>query len=383
MNYHNYILEPYEGIKSRHICPQCGKREFTLYIDTDTGGFLSDFVGRCNRETSCGYHYPPKEYFLTNGIQHEFKPIAPRKEKVKPTSYINESTFKTSLKGYNKNYLINFLLNKFGSQITTTLIETYFIGTSENGATIYWQIDELGKIRTGKIMLYNSDTGKRMKGEYNYINWVHSKIYNFNLKQCLFGEHLIKDSTKPIAVVESEKTAIICSVYLPQYTWVATGGLNNLKTDKCKSLKGRNVVLFPDLGGFDKWQIKAEELKAICNVRISDLLEKNATDEARKKGFDLADYLLQFEPKQFEKKKKYEDYTKEERLLIGLNHFKAENLKRLANQLFQNCIELHYQPISDCIQVMEGLSKNDTEDLLDILCIKKILMVTDRGYKLN
>lgn len=383
MNYHNYILQPYEGMKSRHICPQCSKREFTLYIDIESGEYLSDHVGRCNREISCGYHYPPKEYFLTNGILQEFKPITPRKEKVKPTSYIDEKVFKSSLTRYSKNYLINFLLNKFGSQIVTRLIETCYIGTGENGTTIYWQIDELGKIRTGKIMLYNSDTGKRVKGEYNHINWVHSKIDNFNLKQCLFGEHLVKDNTKPIAIVESEKTAIICSVYLPQYTWVATGGLNNLKADKCKSLKGRNVVLFPDLGGFEKWQIKAEELKAICNVRISDLLEKNATEEARNKGYDLADYLLEFEPKQFEKKKEYEYLTKQERLLFGLNHFKTEDLQQFANELFQNCIELHYQPINDGIQIIEGLNENDTEDLLDILCIKKILKVTDRGYKLN
>ena len=147
-------------------------------------------------------------------------------------------------------------------------------------------------------MLYNPENGKRVKGEYNHINWVHSKIDNFNLKQCLFGEHLIKDSKKPIAIVESEKTAIICSAYLPQYTWVATGGINNLKVDKCKSLKGRNVVLFPDLGGFDKWLIKAEEIKTICYVKVSDLLEKNASSEAKNKGYDLADFLFSFPNKQ-------------------------------------------------------------------------------------
>jgi len=53
-------------------------------------------------------------------------------------------------------------------------------------------------------------------------------------------------------------------------------------------LKGRNVVLFPDLGGFDKWLIKAEEIKTICYVKVSDLLEKNASSEAKNKGYDLA-----------------------------------------------------------------------------------------------
>lgn len=378
MNYHNYILQPYEGQKSRHICPQCGKREFTLYIDIESGEFLSDYVGRCNREISCGYHYPPKEFFLTNGMQKEFKPITPKKEIVKPTSYIDESLFKSSLKGYAENYFIQFLINKFGSQIATKLIETYYIGTKENGTTVFWQIDDSGKIRTGKIMLYNPENGKRVKGEYNHINWVHSKINDFNLKQCLFGEHLIKDSKKPIAIVESEKTAIICSAYLPQYTWVATGGINNLKVDKCKSLKGRNVVLFPDLGGFDKWQIKAEEIKTICFVRVSDLLEKNASSEAKNKGYDLADFLLNFQIKEFHIKRPYESYTKEERLKFGLSIFKKEDLKNLARKIANDWLEQH--ELMALLQ--KDLCYNDAEDLIDIMCIKKVLEIKGLKYKI-
>lgn len=55
----------------------------------------------------------------------------------------------------------------------------------------------------------------------------------FNLKQCLYGEHLLKDKTKPIAVGESEKTAVIASAYLPQFIWVATSGASELSIEKC------------------------------------------------------------------------------------------------------------------------------------------------------
>lgn len=52
---------------------------------------------------------------------------------------------------------------------------------------------------------------------------------DFHLKQCLFGEHRIQASTGPICIVESEKTAIIASIYFPNATFVATGGLQNMQ----------------------------------------------------------------------------------------------------------------------------------------------------------
>lgn len=102
---------------------------------------------------------------------------------------------------------------------------------------------------------------------------------------------------KHVAIVESEKTAIICSVYYPNYVWIATGGINGCKwteRDVCKALEGREVVLFPDLNCFDKWSEKAKEIQSIvsCKIRVSSILEKNSTEEQRSKGFDLADFVL-------------------------------------------------------------------------------------------
>src|SRR5690606_34441643 len=133
----------------------------------------------------------------------------------------------------------------------------YQIGTSKHwrGAVAFWQIDELNEVRTGKIMLYNEFTGKRIKEPFNHITWAHRalKLDVFNLKQCLFGLPLIKESNKPIAIVESEKTAIISSLYLPQLTWLACGGIGNLNKEVCAPLNGRKVILYPDLSAFDKW----------------------------------------------------------------------------------------------------------------------------------
>jgi hypothetical protein len=44
--------------------------------------------------------------------------------------------------------------------------------------------------------------------------------------------HLINESTKnKIAIVESEKTALIMSLFLPDYIWMATGSKSNLKKE--------------------------------------------------------------------------------------------------------------------------------------------------------
>lgn len=144
-------------------------------------------------------------------------------------------------------------------------------------------------------MLYNSNTGKRVKEPYNHITWVHSlKQPEFELKQCLFGEHLLRDKVTPVAIVESEKTAIIASVYFPSLTWLAVGSLNNLNAEKCAILAGRKVVLFPDINGFEKWNSTAKKLSHLAVFSVSELLEHKAGAAERRQGYDLADYLIQF-----------------------------------------------------------------------------------------
>lgn len=102
-----------------------------------------------------------------------------------------------------------------------------------NGATVFWQIDIHGNVRAGKIMGYDFETGHRIKEPFNQVSWVHSvkKLPYFHMKQCLFGEHLLSgnstgQSTKTIAIVESEKTALIAALFIPDFIWLATGGMH-------------------------------------------------------------------------------------------------------------------------------------------------------------
>ena len=191
--------------------------------------------------------------------------------------------------------LTTFLLNNFTfDEVDKTISNYYLTGTNLcwKNATIFWQIDNKEQIRGAKIMLYNEYTGKRAKEPYNHINWLHKAIKepDFNLYQCLFGLHLInEDYQKNIAIVESEKTAIIMSIFLPDLIWLATGSKSNFKFELLEPLKKRNCFAFPDKGEFANWSNKAKELKSKgFKIEVSNILEQTSF----KNGFDLADYYF-------------------------------------------------------------------------------------------
>ncbi len=300
---YRYALQPYTGRNSRYTCPNCNHRHtFARYIDTTTGRQLRDNVGRCSREINCGYHYKPRQFFkdicspLAN--TYTYTPRPPRE-----TSYIANTVYEQSFAGYHENNLVQFLVARFGRDVAASLADKYHIGTSRHwhGATVFWQVDAEHRVRTGKIMLYDAATGKRVKEPYNHINWAHSvlNLPDYELRQCLFGEHLLSEAChgeprRTVAIVESEKTAIIASIYLPQFTWLACGSLTNLTADKCEVLRNHQVTLFPDLNCYHKWRQKAHQLAHITTFNVSHLLEMRASDEDKARGLDLADYLLRY-----------------------------------------------------------------------------------------
>jgi len=294
MRYNKYSLSK----KGKNICPECGKKSFVLYIDNNTGNSLHSTVGKCDRLNNCDHRYTPKQYFKDNHTPFDSKKeYAPRQKPApKPQpSFIDMELLKKSLSNYGQNQFAQWLAGVVGEEKAGEAIERYFVGTSKNGGTCFWQIDLQGKIRAGKIIVYGKD-GHRRKDVKPPVQWVHSvlKLPNFNLSQCLFGEHLLRDTTKMVAIVESEKSAVIASCYLPDYIWLACGGSEGLNQDKCKCMEGRTVILFPDAGCFDKWSAKAKELSKTCTVSVSSLIEENATNEEIKAGFDIVDYLVRF-----------------------------------------------------------------------------------------
>jgi hypothetical protein len=300
MTTHRYTLEKYKTKASRYTCPQCNQpHKLTRYIDGATGTHIDDHVGKCDREESCGYHFTPKNFF--DSIP-DYKPTKMNLPQVNPQivkhSTVAKKLFNKSLGKYRRNDFVEYLESLFDIQTVEKLVDDYYIGTAKHWphATIFWQVDRKDDVRTGKIMLYDPYTGKRVKQPYAHITWVHTllKDAKFNLKQCLFGEHLVAPgSKKPVAVVESEKTAIIGAGFMPEYIWVATGSLEGLTYDKCRVLHGREVIFFPDADAYPKWEAKLKQLKIKLpgtRLSIADYL-KDIPEADRTKGMDVADWL--------------------------------------------------------------------------------------------
>ncbi len=291
-----YTLDP--GSK-KFRCPNCNQQRFVRYLDDETGDYLPDDIGRCDREISCGYHTPPREADLDIS-RALYSPPEPAPEPV--PSYLPFEYVERSEGNYERNSLISWLatLKGWGWELATDTARLYKVGTSSDGWAIFWQIDDEKKVRSGKMMAY-SDDGHRIKEGYSQ-DWIHSKLKRsghlseFELVQCFYGLHIV-DQSKPIAIVESEKTAIIASQYLPQFHWIASGQLHGINEYKLQPLKGMNIVLFPDIGAFDLWSEKALEFGHIAGIKVSTLLEENAPDQH--KGYDIADYLIQYDLRDF------------------------------------------------------------------------------------
>lgn len=294
-------LEKYRGSASRHTCPACGRaKKFTRYIDSETGRYIADNVGRCDRESSCGYHYTPKEYFGDEpGGQNvlkmsSFKEI-PKQAAIKKNELqanyearfsskkpdlIKSDVLLRTLTNYDQNSFVQFLLGlfPFDPEDVWQAVKDYLIGTTKDGKTIFWQVDQNRKARTGKIIAYSPETGKRQK-DIN-PNWMHSELKkanllksDFELQQCFFGEHLLKSNpTLPIAIVEAEKSAVIASIckgVFPDMVWLACGaGGGWLNVERLRRIgRDRAIVLYPDADAkgywFEKWQGIALDARTI------------------------------------------------------------------------------------------------------------------------
>jgi hypothetical protein len=288
---HTYRLEPYHGKASRHICPQCGdKTSFVYYID-ENGNILDKSVGRCNHESGCGYHYTPKDYFSDNRIfRPEQRPSSNkviRYEQPAQISYLDKSIVYKSQS--TKNNLVLYLCSYFDIDTIFKAAALYFMGSTRDGSAIFYQIDTDMKVRSGKIISYQ-ENGHRNKE--SGVNWVHSKLNlpDFNLKQCLFGLHLVnlfKD--KPIAIVESEKSALICSMIDDRFLWMAVGGKSQLSEERLQPIKDKRIILHPDNDGFDLWQKKADELNRVgFNVKVSPFVTNHAIEPTD----DICDILM-------------------------------------------------------------------------------------------
>lgn len=338
-----YELEKYRGSRTRYTCPSCGKKnEFARYID-ENGDYLDESVGRCNRESSCNYHLTPKEYLGVWGKDAAPKKNAPKPAQRNETNYfdtIDNSFIVRSLENTTANRLLNYLLSFIDKGLVQEAVKTYLVGTTKTGSTVFWQIDREGRARTGKIISYIQETGKRDKS----INpsWIHYELKkanllpsSFNQRTCFFGEHLLKkEKRKPIAIVEAEKTAVVASIFLDKFLWIACGGKSYLKAEKLRRFEKRKIILYPDADGFELWTREATEANKMgLNVEVSRIIEDTASDNERQNGFDLADYLIRGEIKAQKWNEYVDNYNSKVEMILGDEGLSAYFLEFYAERL--------------------------------------------------
>ena len=155
------------------------------------------------------------------------------------------------------------------------VLAEYKVGHSRKGYTVFWQIDNEGIVRTGKMMLYypadHEKAGHRDKETRYNFTWVHTTLNHLHLidtskaemKQCLFGLHLLDAyPNAEVKIVESEKTAVLMAIAYGNHAtqvWMSCGGAENLTRDKLSPIikAGRRITIYPDRDKVGEWTDRA------------------------------------------------------------------------------------------------------------------------------
>ena len=352
------------------ICPICKQPKFSPYIDTVTNEPIAPKeCGRCCREKSCAYHMTPSEWFKDNPPEKRewlpkeqyielmrqrrrearvasppalsqgegassAMPVSPLlgRGKGEAASYLSRMSTLCHKSRSDRNNLARWLCTQFPEEQVAEVLARYRTGSTRDGRIIYWQIDEHGQVRAGKVMAYDLD-GHRMKDGKGNVCWVHSmKIDGIRFDemlapQCLFGEHLINvdvnvnDNCHPedihreaqstlsfssslalqaatpplVMLVESEKTALIMSLVCPDKVWLATGGKANFKESMLWPLLGHEVAVYPDADALRDWEQRIHQLNRELGHSLyipTGYYNLMNHDEARREGWDLADVVM-------------------------------------------------------------------------------------------
>ena len=341
---HRYIFE--KGSKKHH-CPECAKKRFVRYINTQIDEYLPKQYGRCDRESKCGYFLNPYKDGYAKAVweqeqdnKTDWQPLLPKRIKKllnKPKrAFIPAEVFNLTRAGYEQNTFIQNLLTRvafpFEVQDIEKVISLYHLGTAQNGyrkgANTFPFIDVQSNVRAVQVKQFDEQNHTKGTDFLHSIiekhhtrnnkplpEWLEAYNKNETKVSCLFGEHLLsKYPYNPVALVEAPKTAIYGTLYFgfpeqpTNLLWLAVYNLSSLNLDKCKALKGRNVYLFPDLSkngkAFELWSSKAKQIQSQLQstyFTVSDLLEQLAPEQDKEQGKDLADYLIKQDWRLFKK----------------------------------------------------------------------------------
>lgn len=269
-------------------CHSCGKTTLppTIYVD-DFGNEYS-----WNNNTKA----------FENAIQLYDKPVLQNSDSIATdgenivtkelinVKYIDFQLVKLMLDSVPENNLLLYLRQQYCNKIVDAVKQLYYIGTSKTNGTVMWSVNINNKVQKAKVFFYDK---KGRRKQYFKVPYKNEDGYY----SCLFGEHLLNKNDKPIVLVESEKTAIVCAINFPDYNWLSYGGINGMTNDKMKVLSGKAILIVPDFSENARsiTNKKIEELKTLnIEAKMWDLSDGMSDIELNLKGFynmDLEDFL--------------------------------------------------------------------------------------------
>lgn len=176
-----------------------------------------------------------------------------RESERKTSQYVANEVYEAA-RGYGRDMcpLFRWMCSLFGREMSDLAWDRYRVTTDSDGLAVFWYTDPHGRIVHDKRVRYRDD-GHRDK------TFGGSRLYRTSDGydgRCYFGEHLVGEwdvRTKPVYVVESEKTAMLVWLWSGR-DCVATGGKSTLR----EAREGERWILLPDMDAVDDWSRKGE-----------------------------------------------------------------------------------------------------------------------------
>ena len=236
------------------------EHSWARYIGEDGRPIDARECGMCLHHTSCGYHLPPREYYkrkrddearlrprrrldknetlrynndtvlrtydsesekrlndstitplafgpqrscdspLSQGDSHSHRNEVYRNEMNRSEAYLPLHAFCEASTSNAPDFLFRYLAVRFSEEHVRAVWQRLGITAMRSGATIFWQRDLDGLLRTGKIIRYDLQTGKRDKTRG--ATWVHALHEvkpllpaDATVHQCLFGLHQLNSDS--------------------------------------------------------------------------------------------------------------------------------------------------------------------------------------------
>lgn len=312
---------------SRRIrCLKCGSSDGFAPIESINGiRITGEHSGKC---FACGVFIAPNGEHTINAIVQAPK-VQDNVNQYERTNKLKELKSESMANRLN-NPFAQYMIKLFGENLASRSLFYADIGSDKNSNTVFWFRNFNNEITHCKIISYDANTCKRLKGEHSKIKWYNQYTGEIKYLDCsdgyatssgeypkyetfskkngfvskkMYGEHLLNpnykhlnlinggcsfrlDATTPVILVESEKTAFLCNALYPTKIFLATGGANGITQNKVQHLLNRTVfVAFDnDLPGIEAMS-KVQQL-------IPNAIALNPVDLGITEKGDLFDYLI-------------------------------------------------------------------------------------------